>query len=405
MRILFLTLQDIFDIKEKGIYTDLIRSLKKRNVDVFVVAPNEKRTQRPTELIENESIKILKVKTGNITKTSSFIEKGISTLTLESYYLRAIKKHFDDIHFDMILYSTPPITFNRILKYFKEKSNSINYLMLKDIFPQNAVDIGLMKKKSIIYKYFRNKEKKLYDNSDFIGCMSQANIEYIKRNNKQIPREKIELFPNCIEINKVDTHEKNDEILLQHNIPQNKTVFIYGGNLGKPQGIDYILNVVSSFYKVKNAHLVIVGSGTEYNKIENHLAINDIKNVTLISKLPKIEYDELLKNADVGLIFLDNRFTIPNFPSRLTSYLEYSIPVLAATDVNTDVGKVIHDGNFGLWTESKSIDTFFEHANKLSLDKQLRRKMGNNGRKYLEEYYDVEIYAQKLIDHIKDKRG
>jgi len=154
------------NINQRGIYTDLVRELSKRGINMYVVSPRAKRQNLPTEFVSEGNINILKVKTGNITKTKSFIEKGISTIRIEDQYLSAIKKYFNNINFDMVMYSTPPITFNKILKYYKKKHNSKTYLILKDIFPQNAVDIGVMKKGSLIWKYFRNKEINLYKNSD-----------------------------------------------------------------------------------------------------------------------------------------------------------------------------------------------------------------------------------------------
>ncbi len=102
-------------------------------------------------------------------------------------------------------------------------------------------------------------------------------------------------------------------MLDKYNIPKNSTLFIYGGNLGKPQGIDFLLEVADNFYKVENAHLLIVGSGTEFDKIQTHIKNNQPENVSLFETLPKDEYDKLINSADVGLIFLDRRFTIPNF--------------------------------------------------------------------------------------------
>ena len=80
------------------------------------------------------------------------------------------------------------------------------------------------------------------------------------------------------------------------------------------------------------------------------------QNVKLMKRLPKEDYDTMVGACDVGLIFLDHRFTIPNFPSRLLAYMQAKLPVLAVTDPNTDIGKVIVDGGFGWWCESNNSD-------------------------------------------------
>ncbi|HHV97625.1 MAG TPA: glycosyltransferase family 4 protein [Clostridiaceae bacterium] len=401
MNVLFLTLSNMENIDERGIYTDLVREFANRGINIYVVSPRERRRGLPTELIRRDKINILLVRTGNITKTSNFVEKGISTLLIQRQYLKAILKYFKDVHFDLVLYSTPPITFERIVRYFKTKHNSKTYLMLKDIFPQNAVDIGAIKEGSLIWRYFRNKEKKLYNVSDVIGCMSEANVNYLLKHNPYIENTKVEVFPNSIKpIERVYRKSKDKSLLDKYNIPENSVLFVYGGNLGKPQGIDFLLEVISSFYKVKNGYLLIVGSGTEYSRIEEH--INNVKptNVKLLAKLPKVEYDKLLTIADVGLIFLDKRFTIPNFPARLTSYMEYSLPILAATDKNTDLKDVLLNSNSGFWCESGDISSFINYANKLSSDEELRLKMGENARKYLEDNYDITKTIDIILKHI-----
>ncbi|MEW5595563.1 glycosyltransferase family 4 protein [Peribacillus frigoritolerans] len=400
MNVLFLTLSNMENVNERGIYTDLVRELARKGINMYIVSPREKRTNLPTELSIIENIKILKVKTGNITKVN-FIEKGLSTLSIEKRYLKAVKRYFSGVHFDMVMYSTPPITFEKVVKYFKQKHQSKTYLVLKDIFPQNAVDINVIKDGSLIWKYFRKKEKRLYINSDMIGCMSKGNVDYVLKHNPFIDKKKVEIFPNAIEpFERVNRTKKNKELFEKYNIPQNSTLFVYGGNLGKPQGIDFLLEVADNFHQVDNGYLLIVGAGTEYEKIRNHIDSIQTTNISLYNKMPKNEYDQLLEIADVGLIFLDKRFTIPNFPSRLTAYMEYSIPVLAATDKNTDLKDVLKESGSGLWSESGDLNSFIDNALKLSLDKSLRDQMGEFGRIYLEENYDIKKTVEIIIKHL-----
>jgi len=391
------------DVHERGIYTDLVRELARRGLNVYVVFPREKRTNLPTELVNLKNIKLLKVKTGNITKTG-FIEKGISTLLIEEQYLWAIKKYFAGVHFDLVMYSTPPITFERVIKYFKRKHGSKTYLVLKDIFPQNAVDIEILKKGSLIWRYFRRKERNLYQLSDKIGCMSEGNVRYILEHNHKIEKGKVEIFPNSIE--PIEIKEAGDrQVFEKYDIPSESTLFVYGGNLGRPQGIDFLLQVIDHFYQIENTHLLIVGSGTEYEKIRKHLEKIMPQNVTLLKELPKSEYDQLLSVADVGLIFLDHRFTIPNFPSRLTAYMEHSLPVLAATDSRTDLKDVLLNSECGLWSESGDIEGFIKNAQSLASTVDLRECLGRNGRHFLEQHYDIRRNINIIMKHLPLAKG
>lgn len=399
MNILFLTIGKIDTFDTSGsIYTDLVRKFRDEGHNVFVVHSLEKRHNQQTIFEEYENVKFLRVRTGNITKTS-FLEKGISTLFLEYQYIKAIKKYLYSESFDLILYSTPPITFNSVIKYIKKRDNALSYLLLKDIFPQNAVDLGLFKKHSIINMYFRYKEKKLYRNSDVIGCMSKANVNYIIQNNK-IEKEKIEVNPNSVQIIEYKELELASKVKLKkkYKIPQDKKIFLYGGNLGKPQGIDFLVKIIKNNENSTENFILIIGSGTEYEKIDNYISSHDITNTMLINYLPRKEYNMFLNIADVGLIFLDYRFTIPNFPSRLLAYLQNKLPILAATDENSDLKDAIEDGKFGFWVPSNDDLAFMNAMEKFS-DLNNNKILGDNGYRYLKENYDVEVTYNTIMRH------
>lgn len=401
MNILFLTIARLNTLRSRGLYVDLMNELRHHGHKVYIASPAERRFREQTHLIKEDGIEILRVKTLNIQKTN-IVEKGIGTLLLEQQFDRAIRKQWPEVKFDLVLYSTPPITFNKIIRSIKKRCGAKSYLMLKDIFPQNAVDLGMMRRGSILHKMFRRKERELYGLSDKIGCMSPANCQYVIDNNPEVDKAKVELCPNAIdpiEIKSLDDQERA-ELLQRLLLPTNKTIFIYGGNLGKPQGIDFLLKVVAANEQRNDSHIVIVGDGTEYPRIKTWFDANKPKNATLIARLSKEDYDNLVRACHVGLIFLDPRFTIPNFPSRLLSYLENSMPVLLATDSNTDMGRIAESNGFGLWALSGDLQTFISNMDKLTLNNI--KVMGKRGRDYLQENYDVKKVANIISSFVGD---
>lgn len=389
MNVLFLTLVDFDSLQERNIYTDLLREFVKNGHKVSVISPVEKRKGLITHIVNEENATILKLQIGNTQKTN-VIEKGISTVMIEPVFKRAIKQYFSNIKFDLILYSTPPITLVSAIEYVKKRDNAKTYLLLKDIFPQNAVDIGMLSKsgiKGILYKHFRNQEKKLYRISDKIGCMSQANVEYVVKHNPDVDSSKLEVCPNSIDIidKSVDAETRN-LIRTKYGIPRDKKVFVYGGNLGKPQGIPFLIECLRKCKDIEDIYFLVVGDGTEYGLLENYVDKYHQENFKLMKSLPKEDYDTMVAACDVGMIFLDHRFTIPNFPSRLLSYMQAKIPVLAVTDSNTDIGKVIVDGKFGWWCESNDVDNAMNVFNSAKLSTSVN---GDNGWKYLLEHYST----------------
>lgn len=390
MNVLFLTLCEYETIQERDLYTDLLREFIKDGHKVYLVSPIERRKGKNTRLIREECTTILSLRIGNTQKTN-IIEKGISTVMIESQFKTGIRKYFSDIKFDLVIYSTPPITLTGAVEYVKNRDGAKTYLLLKDIFPQNAVDIGMMATSGmggLLYRHFRKQEKKLYAISDRIGCMSQANVDYVLKHNPEINSDKVEICPNCIEvIDKSVDAETRRVIREKYGIPLDKKVFVYGGNLGKPQGIPFLIECLKSQKKNEQAYFLIVGDGTEYGKLETYVNEAKQSNLKLMKRLPKEDYDTMVGACDVGMIFLDHRFTIPNFPSRLLSYMQAKLPVLACTDPNTDIGKVIVEGGFGWWCESDDA-SIFEDTVKTIYKTNLNEK-GEKAFLYLSKNYSA----------------
>lgn len=400
MNILFISISGIPHTSEHTISLDLIRELEKKGHKVYIVCSNERRNNQPTNLSVEEDIDILRVKILN-NKNTNLIEKGFSNLLLPHQYNRAIKKHYKNVKFDLVLYPTPPVTQVKTVKYIKKRDNAKSYLLLKDIFPQNAVDIGMMTKtgvKSVIYKMFRKKEEKLYKISDFIGCMSQANVDYLIKHNPYIDPSKVHINPNSVEVlDVIKSEESKNRIKEKYNIPKDAKTFIYGGNLGRPQDILFVIKCLKANANKKDRFFIISGKGTEYPKLKAYIDSEKPSNVLLINGLPRAEYEEFVKAFDVGLVFLDKRFTIPNFPSRILSYMQNSMPVIASTDVNTDMGEIIKKGEFGWWCESRNSDDFtsiIDEAVKSDLNKK-----GENARKYLIDNYTAERSCNIILSH------
>lgn len=397
MNILFLSIGEFNSIYQREIYPDFLREFVNRGHEVYIVSSLEKRKEKETEIITEGHAHLLKVKIGNITKTT-LVEKGISTVLLERQYKSAIKKYLSDIKVDLIMYSTPPITLAGVIKYAKKYYKAKTYLLLKDIFPQNAVDLGILAQngvKGLIYHFFRNKEINLYRVSDYIGCMSPANVRYLLSNNPEVDKSTVEVCPNSIDVRDmrvdVDTRKR---IRDKYEIPLDRKVLVYGGNLGKPQGIDFLIDCLSNQKENDSVFFLIVGDGTEYQKLYDYMETEKPFNAKLMKRLPKDDYDKMIAACDVGMIFLDHRFTIPNFPSRLLAYMQASLPVLACTDPNTDIGEVIVEGGFGWWCESNDVEAFSKLMKEVTNSNLIQ--LGINGKKYLEDHYTVDN-AYKIV--------
>lgn len=401
MRVLYIATS--FPEPDKGatIYTDLAEALYEAGHEITVAVSEQARNKQHTEMKKERGFDVLRIVTGNYYDVG-FIEKGVTTLKIPLLMRYGIKKILGKREFDFILFESPPVTNAGLVAWVKKQFNCPAYLMLKDIFPQNAVDLGIIKQDGLFHKFFKSKEKKLLQTADYIGCMSNANLQYVLNHNEWINSSKLEIFPNT---KKMTNSIKVNELTMrkQLGIPKEACVFLFGGNMGRPQYVDFLCKVIDGCKNEQEMFFLFIGRGTDRYKLEQTIKEEGINNALVIENLPRTEYEQITKECDIGLIVLDPRFSIPNYPSRILSYLEYAKPVLAATDIVTDLKELIEEADCGDWVWSGDVETFINRAKEMARSNRLD-SMGANGRKYLERNFNVNRSVEILEKHFNKVR-
>ena len=389
MRILFLF--QIFEFNKSTIYLDLVRECRDRGHAVSLIAGTSDMSL-PTGVVDVEGIRTVYMKLPDQFGAGA-AKKALIQMSIPGRIKSILKDGFNKETFDIIAYPTPPITLAPVLKYCKKHYKSaIKYLMLKDIFPQNAVDLGMFSYSSPIYKYYRSLEKQLYEYSDRIGCMSEANIEYLKAHNPEIPNKKIEYFPNTAAVH---------ELPVKSDCTASEGLsIVFGGNMGRPQDIDGLIASVRACRECKDLDDVsfyFIGDGSESRKIEDFIKKESPANFTYRHQMPRDEYEQLVNNADAGLISLSADFTIPNFPSRMLPYMQKAKPMLAVVDEATDIDICItEEAHCGYAVSSGDSEAFISGIRWLKANKDKLPELGMNGRRYFEQYFNVGVSVDIL---------
>ncbi len=385
MIILFLSLARMDDLSQHFIYPDLLRAFVNHGHFVRIVSPV---AGEPSRDIRKEGYAVLQVETPQMQKVGR-IKKGIASLLIGPNIRHALDQYCKGEHYDLILMATPPVTLASVVAYVKKRDHAKVYLLLKDIWPQGIADLGAITQCGPIYQFYRAKEKRLYALSDHIGCMSPANVDYVLKHNPEIAPERVEVCPNSAEpLDMTISEDRRNELRERYGLPLDKTVFVYGGNFGPPQDVPFIIDCLRASEDRQDRLFFLCGTGSKFRELKDYVEERKPRNVLLLNGLPKDEYDELASACDVGLIFLDHRFTIPNFPSRLLSYLQAELPVLCCTDPNTDIGRTCEENGFGWDCRSNDVQAFSAAADEACAAD--RQAMGKCGKQYLLDHYTAE---------------
>lgn len=379
-----------------NMYTDLMEEFVAEKHCVCVATLCEKRNNISTNLSHESGVDVLRVKCGNIQKTNKY-EKVISSF-FGGYQLKySVYRYFRGKQFDVIIFALPPLTIALPLIQIKKHFNAKMYLLLKEFWPQDPADLGAMSVGGLVWKVFSFLEKQLYKNSEYIGTMSKAGIEYICQ--KQAAQNCIvEECPNSQKDVGVHPYSENKRkaIREQYHIKDTEIVFIFGGNLGVSQGIPEMIESIQSCEDIINARFIIVGDGTEASLVKKEL--NGQINVTIIDRLPQNEYEQLVFASDVGLVFLYPQYTVPNIPSRMVSYMMYGLPVIACVDHATDAGKIIEEYQCGLSMYNGDINNFRNAVIRL-LNPRERQSFSIHSRELFEKKYTTRVCYDIIKKH------
>jgi len=343
-----------------------------------------------------DEVTIWRFWSGKIKDTGS-IRRAINESFLSFFAWQQIKLQLKKNTFDGIIYYSPSIFFGplvaKLKKYFKCRS----YLILRDFFPQWAVDANLIKNNSLIHRYFRFFESLSYKNADMIGVMSHGNLKIF--NHKTNNRFKVQVLRNWANTEPEDIYNKRDlrEIL---NL-KNKIIFFYGGNIGRSQDMKNLMRLANRMKKFRNAHFLFVGQGDEVNLI-NQLAVKwKLKNFSYLASVTQDEYRSILTQVDIGLFSLSAKHTSHNFPGKLLGYMSYSLPILGSVNKGNDLINLLTDNNAGYITVNGDDDLFFQNAVKLLFSLELRNEIGLAGKELLHKEFNVSRIAGIITNSLQ----
>jgi glycosyltransferase involved in cell wall biosynthesis len=190
-------------------------------------------------------------------------------------------------------------------------------------------------------------------------------------------------------------------VRLKYNIPQNACVFIFSGNLGIGHGLRFLVETIKTLEDYERAFFIIGGSGTQFHFLMESFKAYSHRNVLLYEWLPREDFNDILKASDIGLILL-HKYSVPQFPSRLLSYLDYSKPVLCAVNNYTDIGTIVEENGCGRAITHGNLDEFISIIRFFSENEEERKRMGESGRSLLVDNYTTSHSYKIIMSHFEN---
>jgi glycosyltransferase involved in cell wall biosynthesis len=368
---------------------------KENGHEVTIIAPAL--NGQKAGIYQEGNINVLRVKVFESNNVSSVIKKGLALSLMPYQYMLAYQKFLKNTKFDLILMPTPPITLIDFALFVKKKNVSTKlYLILRDIHPHSSRSIGMCNN-PIMYNFLYVKAQKAYKKSDYIGCMSPGNIEYVAGIAPNIDKKKIVLLPNW---QKFEEYTDPDVSIREKYGLKDKFVAIFGGTIGVGQEIENIITLAEHYKSDENIVFLVVGKGIRKQLLVDKAKQLNLQNIVFVDFLPRNDYNNLLKSVDLGIISLDHRYTVPTCPSKVIGYMATKIPVIAMINKGSDYGQY-YISHCGLWSEDLNNQKMFENFDDLYNNKEKRKEFEKTGYDFYVENLTSNIAYNNIIKQVE----
>lgn len=280
-----------------------------------------------------------------------------------------------------------------ILKIFKPFQW---HLLVHDVFPQNLVPAGLLKKHSIIYKILNTIFNLIYAQADHIIVIGR-DMETILRQKKY--EKAITVIPNWVDFKEIELLNKNDSELIKKLNWEKDIVFQFFGNIGRVQGIDHLIQAIQ-LVKHPQAKFLFIGGGSAVEVVQSYIENNQqTNNVAYINELPSSQRSLGLSSCDIAIVTLAEGMFGLGVPSKAYFSMAANRPILAIMDENAEVACMVKEHQIG-WVESSNQPRQLARLIDDICERELASGV-NSPRAILEKYYHQDVLLEKFIKALR----
>lgn len=373
---------------------DLCIELVQQGYEITLLLPSH--TIKASWLIEDlDGIQVLRLKSPK-TKDTDYLRRTVSELIMPFVmYFHLQKSPLKGERWNGVVWYSPSIFLAPLASILKKKNRIKSYLIIRDIFPNWAVDIKLFPKYSIRNLFFTIIAKYQYSVADFIGVQSEGNLSYFKKSYNS-SNKKIQVLNNWLgPVRYSRTH-----IRIKETKFSNRKVFVYAGNMGIAQSLTIVLDLAFHFQYRKDLGFLFVGRGSEVPFLKKNVTDRCISNILFYDEIHPDEIGDLYSQCAAGIISLDPRHKSHNIPGKFLTYIQHGLPVLANINKGNDLSSLIISEKIGQVSDNNQISELIFKTEKLIEQIEIDKDLSQRCISLFEKKFKVQAAAKQIIDSL-----
>lgn len=364
------------------------------NLTVLLPAPDLNEGYKEEAI---DGVKVLRLKAPR-TKDVGYIRRTIAELVMPFSMLRQLRRSpLARERWDGVAWYSPSIFHGPLVKALKDASSCRSYLIIRDIFPEWALDMGLMDR-GLPYRFFDAVARYQYSVADVIGVQTPGNRNYFRRWVKGPARE-LEVLSNWLG----NPSSAKCSIKVSDTRLSGRKIFVYAGNMGIAQGMDILLDLAEKLHDRHDVGFLFVGRGSDANRLRESAKIRQLSNVEFFDEIEPDEIPSLYAQCSAGIVALDSKHKSHNIPGKFLTYMQSGLPVLANINAGNDLADIIRDQKVGEVCESNQIDELFLLTKRLLAKIESDSEISSRCSDLFEREFSVEKAVKQIVSALKDK--
>ena len=376
---------------------DLSREFLNQGHEITVILPSAE-IEHSWLLEDINGVRVLRLHAPK-TKDVGYIRRTFAEFFIPFFMRRNLHKSPVAIErWDGVIWYSPSIFHGPLVRAIKHASNCKSYLIIRDIFPQWAADMGLMGSQGLIYHFFNMVARYQYSVADIIGVQTPGNLNYFKNwvigGNRQL-----EVLQNWL----FDSPAGKCSISLTNTKLVGRKIFVYAGNMGVAQGVGAFLDLAELLQARLDVGFLFVGRGSDAAKLAEDARLRRLNNVLFYDEIHPDEIPGLYAQCAVGLVALDPKHRSHNIPGKFLTYMQAGLPVLARINSGNDLVGIIKKNNVGRVIVDGERHSLARQASELLDFLEVDRNVKDRCRNLYLELFSPEMAVKQIVYALEER--
>lgn len=369
---------------------DLSREFVRQGHQLTVMLPSADLPE-PWQLEDEEGVQVLRLRAPR-TKDIGYVRRTLGEFWMPFAMRRNLMlSPLASQKWDGVAWYAPSIFHGPLVNALKRASGCKGYLIIRDIFPEWTVDMGLMGR-GLPYRFFDAVARYQYSVADVIGVQTPGNEAYFK-SWKERPGRRLEVLQNWLD----KPAQLPCTIRVSETRLAGRKVFVYAGNMGIAQGMDVLLDLAEKLRDREDVGFLFVGRGSEAQRLARVAQSRQLDNVLFCDEIHPDEIPDLYAQCSVGIVALDPRHKSHNIPGKFLTYMQSGLPVLANVNAGNDLANLIRCERVGQVCESNKLDELLQLATGLLSQVDSDAELPVRCRQLFDRQFSVQQAVRQIV--------